>query len=382
MYLPKIFPRRPIVISKGENEFLWDINGKKYIDCVGGNGVALIGHCHPKVVKEIKRQAEQLLICPTIFYNDIRAKLAEKIAKITPKHLTRSFFSNSGTETVECALKLAMKYQGPEKNEFIAMKGGFHGRTMGSLSATWKRKYKKSFSPLLTTFKHAEFGDIDDIKSLITDKTSAVITEIILGEGGIIIPQQDFHKQLRELCNEKDILLIIDEVQTGLGRTGKLFAFQHYGIEPDILCLAKGTAGGVPIGVTISSDEIFSSMKQGDHYSTFGGNPLACAAALATLNVITEDRLYDRSFDLGKYFLDKLKEILENNRIIRDIRGKGLFVAVETRLRIKKFVLRAIKEGLLLLTSGISTIRMLPPLTISKESLDSVIRILNSILIK
>jgi predicted acetylornithine/succinylornithine family transaminase len=378
-HMPNIFPRRPVVITKGEGEFVWDLNGSRYIDCVGGNGVGLIGHCHPKLVEAIKNQVENLLICPTIFYNDKRAQLAEKIGKITPKSLTRSFFSNSGAESVECALKLALKYQGDEKNEFIAMKEGFHGRTMGALSATWKMKYKKSFEPLITNFKHAEFNSIDEIKSLITEDTCAVITEIIQGEGGIILPEPGFHEQLREICTEKGVLLIIDEVQTGFGRTGKLFAFNHHGIEPDILCLAKGAAGGIPIGITVSSDEIYSKMKQGDHYSTFGGNPVACAAALATINIILDEDLPNKSEVNGKYFLESLQDELKENRIIREIRGKGLFVAVETRLRIKKFVINAIKKGLLLLTSGVSTIRMLPPLNIKKESLDEIIQILSEI---
>lgn len=377
--MPNIFPRRPVVITKGKGEFVWDINGSRYIDCVGGNGVGLIGHCHPKLVEAIKNQVEDLLICPTIFYNDKRAKLAEKVSEITPKALTRSFFSNSGAESVECALKLALKYQGEKKNEFIAMKEGFHGRTMGALSATWKMKYKKSFEPLITNFKHAEFNNIDDVKSLITEDTCAVITEIIQGEGGIILPEPGFHEELREICTEKGVLLIIDEVQTGFGRTGKLFAFKHHNIEPDILCLAKGAAGGIPVGITVSSDEIYSKMKQGDHYSTFGGNPVACAAALATIDIILDEDLPKKSELNGKYFLENLQEELKENRIIREIRGKGLFVAVETRLRIKKFVLNAIKKGLLLLTSGVSTIRMLPPLNIKKESLDEIIQILSEI---
>jgi len=380
LYSPKIFPRRPIVLVKAEAEFVWDIQGKKYIDCAGGNGVALIGHCHPEVIKAIKEQLEQLVICPTIYYNDKRAKLVEKIAELTPKSLSVSFLSNSGTESVEAAIKLARKYQGPHRYEIIAMSGGFHGRTYGSLSATWKENYKKPFEPVVPGFKHAEFGNIESVKSLITDKTCAIITEIIQGEGGVILPPQGFHEELRELCDKHNILLIIDEVQTGFGRTGKLFAFEHHKIEPDILCLAKGIANGIPIGITVSTEEIFSKLKQGDHFSTFGGNPLSCAAALATIDVIIKEKLPEKSKEMGKYLLTSLNNSLSNSKIIRNIRGKGLFIAIETRLRIKKFILESIKEGLLLLTSGVSTIRMLPPLNIKKESIDTAVSILSKIL--
>jgi len=379
-HIPAIFPRRPIVLIKAQDEFVWDVEGKKYIDCAGGNGVALVGHCHPKVTKAIQKQASELLVCPTIYFNDKRALLAKKINDLTPKHLTRSFFSNSGTESVEAAIKLVRKYQGKDKNEIISMTGGFHGRTFGSLSATWKINYRRPFEPLVPGFKHAKFGDIDDVRSNINKKTGAIITEIIQGEGGVILPPPEFHKELRELCDEKDLLLIIDEVQTGFGRTGKLFAFQHYGIEPDILCLAKGVAGGIPIGITVSSDEIYSKLSQGDHFSTFGGNPLACAAALSVIDIVINEKLPEKSRQLGDYLLDELKENLSESKLIRDIRGKGLFVAIETRIRIKKFILEAIKKGILLLTSGISTIRMLPPLIIKKESLAIVINKLTDIL--
>ena len=379
-YIPKIFPRRPVILTRGKGSIVWDSQGKKYIDCVGGNGVALVGHCHPKVTEEIKSQAEKLLICPTIFYNNKRAQLSQKIKDLTPKNLTRSFFSNSGTESVEAAIKLARKSQGKDKYEIVSMTGGFHGRTFGALSATWKKKYKTPFEPLTPGFKHATFGDIESVKSKINEKTCAIITEIIQGEGGVILPPPSFHKELRELCDEKEILLIIDEVQTGLGRTGKLFAFQHYDIVPDILCLAKGAAGGVPIGITVSSDSIFSKMQQGEHFSTFGGNPLACAASLATLDVIINEKLPKRSKELGDYFIKNLKNNLADNNLIREIRGKGLFIAIEMRVRIKKFLLDAIEKGLLLLSSGISTIRMLPPLTINKEIIDQILQIITEIL--
>ncbi|MFX0133185.1 MAG: aspartate aminotransferase family protein, partial [Candidatus Hodarchaeota archaeon] len=259
--------KRPIEIIRGKGVYLYDKNGNEYIDCIGGNGVAIIGHSHPKLVEAIKKQAEKLIICPTLLYNDVRAKLYKKLAEITPDPLLKSFLSNSGAESVECAIKIAKRYTG--KPEIIAMKHAFHGRTSGALSATWNPKYKKPFEPLVPKFKHVPFGDVEAIKNAISEETAAIIVEPIQGEAGVIIPPTNFLKELREVCNEKNVLLIIDEVQTGFGRTGKLFAsFGHWGVVPDILCLAKAVSSGIPMGVTIAKPKIFDSIKPGEHYST------------------------------------------------------------------------------------------------------------------
>ena len=248
--------KRPIEIVKGKGVYLYDKSDNKYIDCIGGNGVAIIGHSHPRLIEAIKKQAEKLIICPTLFYNEIRAKLYKKLAEITPDPLLKSFLSNSGAESVECAIKLAKRHTG--KPEIIAMKHAFHGRTSGALSATWNPKYKKPFEPLVPKFKHVPYGNIGAIKKNITEETAAIITEPIQGEAGVIIPPNDFLKELREVCDENNIILIIDEVQTGFGRTGKLFAcYGHWNVVPDILCLAKAVSGGIPMGVTIAKPEIY-----------------------------------------------------------------------------------------------------------------------------
>ncbi len=371
--------KRPIEIIKGKGVFLYDKDGNKYIDCIGGNGVAIIGHSHPKLVEAIKKQAEKLIVCPTLLYNDMRANLYKKLAEITPDPLSKSFLSNSGAESVECAIKLAKRHTG--KPEIIAMKHAFHGRTSGALSATWNPKYKKPFEPLVPKFKHVPFGDIEAIKNNISKETAAIILEPIQGEAGVIIPPKDFLKELREVCNEKNVVLIIDEVQTGFGRTGKLFAcYGHWNVVPDILCLAKAVSGGIPMGVTIAKPEIFDSVKTGEHYSTFGGNPLASAAALASIDIIIGENLPKKAEENGKYFLDQLQTQLGGNRLIRDIRGMGLMIAIELRLKVKKYILDAVKKGVLFLTSGKTTIRLLPPLILEKREIDKVIDIIEQIL--
>ena len=377
-YLPSIFGRRPIVLEKGKGSLVWDSNGKEYIDCVGGNGVCLIGHSHPKLISAIHTQAEQLITSAYLFYNEQRAILAEKLAKLTPNPLETVFFSNSGAESVECALKLARKATG--KKDIVAMKKGFHGRTFGALSATWNPKYRTPFQPLVPGFTHVPFGDIKAIKDAVTDETAAIITEAVQGEGGVILPPEGFLPDLRDLCDAKNILLIIDEVQTGLGRTGSFLACQHWNVVPDILCLAKGIAGGIPLGATIASQELFKKLKTGEHYSTFGGNPLACAAANATLDIIQGEKLVERSKKMGEYFLKKLEDDVKSLRIVRELRGLGLILALDLRLKHKEYVLKALEKGLLLLTSGSTTIRILPPLNIPQELIDQIITILQEVL--
>jgi predicted acetylornithine/succinylornithine family transaminase len=378
-YIPSIFPRRPIVITKGKGSIVWDLEGKEYIDCVGGNGVCLIGHSHPKLITAIKEQAEQLIVSPLLFYSEQRAKLSEKLAQLTPNPLEKTFFSNSGAESVECALKVARKYT--EKKGIIAMKNGFHGRTFGALSATWNPKYRDPFQPLVPGFTHVPFGDLEAVKNAISDDTAAIITEAVQGEGGVIPAPEGFLAGLRELCDKKNILLIIDEVQTGLGRTGEFLACQHWKVAPDILCLAKGIAGGIPLGATISSSEIFGRLKSGEHYSTFGGNPLACAAANASLDIIQEENLVAKSKSVGAYFLKRIQEESKDLRIIKEVRGLGLILAIDLRLKHKAYTLKAMEKGLLLLTSGTTTIRMLPPLNIPQELVDRIISILKDILV-
>jgi len=375
-YSAGIYSKRPIIIVKGKGSRVWDIEGREYIDCVGGFGVAIVGHSNEKVVEAICEQAKQIIVCPTVFYNDKRAEMLRLVAEITPKELSKTFLSNSGTEAVECALKIARKYTG--KKEFIAMKRAFHGRTMGSLSATWKKKYKKNFEPLVPGFKHATFNNLDSVQDLITNNTAAIIVEPVQGEGGVYVADYDFVKGLRDIADDKDILLIFDEIQTGFGRTGKMFALEHYNITPDILCIGKGMAGGLPIGATVAKPEIFESLDKGEHGSTFGGNPVVAAAAIAAIKYIINNKLPEHAKIKGEYLLDKLRRIESN--VIREVRGIGLMIGIELRFPVKKYILEALKKGVLIHSSGINTLRMLPPLIITYEEIDMVIEVLEEVL--
>lgn len=368
--------RRPIEIVRGKGAKVWDSEGNEYVDCVGGFGVAIVGHCNEAVVKAINEQTQRLITNPYIFYNDVRAKLYEKLAGITPNGLSRMFLCNSGTESVECALKIARRYTG--RKEIIAMKRGFHGRSMGSLSATWNPKYRKSFEPLVPGFKHARFNDLEDVKELMADDTAAVIIEPVQGEGGVYPATKTFIQGLRELCDENQTLLIFDEVQTGFGRTGKMFALEHFDIVPDILCLNKGMAGGVPMGATIAKPEIFESLDKSEHMSTMGGNPLVCAASVATIDFILENNLPGNAAKLGSHFIEQLRNI--QSITVREVRGLGLMIGIDLRFPIMEYILEAMKRGVLLYSAGINTLRMLPPLVIKKQEIDRVVEVLGEVL--
>ncbi|MEM1798228.1 MAG: aspartate aminotransferase family protein, partial [Candidatus Jordarchaeales archaeon] len=378
-YLANTYAKRPLVIVRGRGALLWDLNGREYIDCVGGHGICVVGHCHPKVVEAIKMQAEKLITCPGMFYNDARAELLEKLVNIAPRGLSRVFLSNSGAEAVECAIKLARKYTG--KKGIIATVRGFHGRTMGALSATWEAKYRKPFEPLVPGFSHVTFGDAEAVRKAIDSDTAAVIVEPVQGEGGVHVAPEGYLKELRELCDEKDVLLIFDEVQTGFGRTGRMFACMHWNVTPDIMAVAKAIAGGIPMGATLAREDIMLSLQETEHGSTFGGNPLACAAASATIDVIVNEKLPERAEKLGRLLKDKLEEIKERSKIVREVRGLGLMVGVELKLRCKEYVLKAMEKGVLLLTSGLNVIRLLPPLVIEEEHIEKVTQVLSEVLV-
>lgn len=372
------YAKRPVVIVRGKGALVWDTEGREYIDCVAGHGVNITGHCHPKIVEAIKMQAEKLISCSGILYNDARAEVVEKIAKIVPKGLTRTFLSNSGTEAVECALKLARKYTG--KKEIIVTVKGFHGRTLGALSATWEKRYREPFEPLVPGFTHVKFGDADAVREAINENTAAVMVEPVQGEAGVNPAPESYLKELREICDENNVLLIFDEVQTGFGRTGEMFACMHWKVAPDVMTMAKGIAGGVPMGATVAKEEVMNSLKESEHASTFGGNPLACAAANATIDVIIEEKLPQRSKQLGSYLKEKLEAIKENSQIIREIRGLGLMIGIDIRFKVKDYILKSLEKGLLVLTSGLTTIRLLPPLVIEKEQVNKTAAILAEIL--
>ena len=355
------------------------MNGKAYIDCMGGYGVSLIGHCHPKVVKAIKEQCERLITCHGSLYNDKRAELLEKLAKIAPRGLNKIFLSNSGAEAVECAIKIAVKYTG--KNEIISMVRGFHGKTLGALSATWNPKYRGAFKQLLSPkFKFVPFGKLERIEGAITEDTAAVIVEPVQGEGGVHVAPQGYLEGLRKLCDEHEIILIFDEVQTGFGRTGRMWASEHWGVAPDVMCVAKAMGGGMPIGATVARGDVMGSLKIGEHTSTFGGNPLACAAASATIDVIIEEKLAERARELGGKFKGVLQNMVSEFRILREVRGLGLMIGLEARVDTRDVLLKALEKGVILLYSGRNVIRFLPPLVISMEQLEKVAEVLEDIL--
>ena len=349
------FNRLPVAIKKGRGMYLYDVNDKRYLDMFAGIAVNSLGHCHPEVVKTIREQSEILIHTSNWFYTLPQLELAQLLVKITG--LKRAFITNDGTEAVETAIKLARKTTG--KGEIIAMKNAFHGRTLGALSLTWGERYRKPFLPLVPEMKFVEYNDVDALERSITDKTAAVIVEPIQGESGVIIPDDNYLKEVRELTEEREVLLILDEIQTGFGRTGKMFAFQHSGIEPDILCLAKGLGGGFPIGATLFSCNDF---EPGEHGGTFIGNPLACAVAKTVVRVIMEKKLVKNSERLGSYLL---RELRERNL---SVRGKGLMIGIDVSDG-KRSVLDLIEKGVLTIYSG-NTVRVLPPLIIEKKHAD------------
>jgi acetylornithine/LysW-gamma-L-lysine aminotransferase len=375
--MANLYWKRGVVASKGKGALLWDLDGREYIDCTSNYGVAIVGHCHPRVVEAVKLQAEQLMSCHGAYFNEARSSFLEKLSKIAPKELTRTYLSNSGTEAVEFALKLAKKKT--SKTEIVAMMNAFHGKSLGSLSATWKKKYKEGFGPMVPGNKHAPYGNIEKIREAITPDTAAIIAEPIQGEGGINLPPQGFLKQLHELCDEKNVLLIFDEIQTGMGRTGKMFACQHEGVVPDIMCISKGVASGLPLGATMAKDDIMSAVGVGDHSSTFGGGPIQCAAAAATIDVLLEEKLPEKAAQNGEYILSKLREMGSQNKVIRETRGMGLMIGVETRFEIINVMNRCQEKGVLTLEAGRNILRLLPPLVITQTQIDKVLTTLTNV---
>ncbi len=377
-YLANVFSKKPVVITRGKAATLWDINGKEYVDCASSYGVAALGHCHPKIVAAIKEQAEQLITCHSCYYNDKRAEFITKLVAITPKGLDKAFLSNSGAESVECAIKLARKATG--KTEIIALMGSFHGKTMGALSATWDKKYREPFMPLIPDIKHVAPDNADKIREAITEKTAAVLMEPIRGEGGIRVPPDGYLQAVREICNEKGVLLIFDEVQAGFGRTGKLFACQNWNVTPDIMCLAKPFAGGLPIGITIAKESIMSAFKVGEHSTTFSGSPLVCAAGCAAIDALLEEKLAEKVAVNGAYFKSKLLELAAKHKIVKEVRGLGLMLGMELRYDVYGVLMKALGKGLLVLDAGKTVVRILPPLVITKEQIDKAVAILDEVL--
>lgn len=379
-FMGNIYQRFPVTIERGLGAHVWDANGKEYIDCMGGYGVALVGHCNPRVVQAIKNQIEKIITVHSSLYNKTREEFLEKLVKISPKSLSQVYLNNSGTEAVEAAIKFARKFTG--KKKMIAMNGSYHGKSLGALSVTFNQKYRKSFEPLVDTVNFSSFGDIEALRAIADSDTAMIILEPIQGESGINVAPDGFLQQVRKLCDEKGIVLVFDEIQAGLGRTGKMWASQHWDTVPDIMCLAKGIAGGVPMGATLVRPDILATINKGEQSSTFGGNPLSCAAGIGAIDALTEDKLVENADKNGKIFREGLERLKEKHKIIREIRGKGLMIGVEMKFEVKDILFDGIANNLLLLYSGKNILRLLPPLVISESDINKALETLDAILTK
>ncbi len=369
--------KRPLTIVRGQGAWLWDANGNRYIDCIGGHGAASIGHSHPQVVAAISEQSGRLMLCPDSLYNDQRARLLARLAEISPAGMDRAFLCNSGTEAVEAALKFARISTG--RTGIIAARMGFHGRTFGSLSATWRPQYRRPVEPLVPDFSHVLYNDLAALDAVIDDRTAAVLLEVIQGEGGLVSADPDFLQGAERLCHERAALLILDEVQTGVGRTGRWWACQHYGVTPDLMPIAKALGGGYPIGACLIGPRV-NALPKGSHGSTFGGNPLACATALATLDVIEEEQLIERTAQRGAMLQEQLRSI--DSPLIREVRGRGFMVGLDLRIKVTP-VLKALQAGgILALPAGPTVLRLLPPLTISDDDLAHVVEAIAEVLME
>jgi len=377
-YMGNLYQRFPVTVEKGKGSHVWDINGKEYIDCMGGYGVALVGHQNERVTKAIKEQVDKIITVHSSLYNKTREEFLKTLIDLAPKGLSQVHLNNSGAEAVEAAIKFARKFTG--KKGMVAMKGSYHGKSLGALSLTFNPKYKKAFEPLVEKVSFASFGDIESVRDAIDDDTAFVILEPIQGESGIVVAPEGFLQDVRKLCDEKGILLIFDEIQAGLGRTGRLWACEHWNTVPDIMCLAKGIAGGVPMGATLVRPDILASISKGEHSSTFGGNPLSCAAGIAALKALTEDGLIKNSEKMGKIFIEGLEKLKENHSIIREVRGKGLMIGVELKFEVKDVLMNLIDRGVLMLYSGRNILRILPPLVITENDITKVLQTLDTVL--
>lgn len=377
-YLGHLYQRFPIVIDRGKGAKVWDDAGKEYIDCMAGYGVALVGHCNDRVVEAIKDQIEKLMVCHMSTYNTARSTMLRKLSKVVPSGLDKIFFSNSGAEAVETALKFSRKYSG--KPGVISMNGGYHGKTFGALSVTSSEKYRRPFEPLLDHIKFVPYGNARKLIDSIDDKTGTVILEPVQGESGIIVPPPGFIQEVREICSRHSLVLIFDEIQSGFGRTGKMWAAENWNTIPDVVCVAKGIAGGFPMGLTITRPEIMESMKIGEHSSTFAGNPLGCAAASASIDALVLDGLIQNSADTGHYFKDLLVQLKEKHKIVREVRGLGLMLALELRFDVRNILMDGISNGILMLYSGRNIIRLLPPLLIDRELVSKFVATLDKLL--
>ena len=382
-YIAHTYKRQPVTLVKGRGMFVWDSKGKRYMDFVGGIAVCSLGHCHPAVVKAISNQAKKLMHVSNLYHIQPQAELAALLAKIAPGSIDKFFFCNSGAESVEAAMKLAVKHT--KRERMISMQGSFHGRTTTTVSATWKLSYREPYKALCpNVFDFVPFNDLSAVEAAIGDQTAAVIVEPVQGEGGVNIPSDDYLPGLRKICDENDILLICDEVQTGIGRTGKWFACEHWGVTPDVITMAKALGGGFPIGCMGAKAEVMNSFVPGDHASTFGGNPLACSASKATIETMQRLKLPQHVAKMGKYFVARLNEIAENHDCVKEVRGIGLLVGMEMteKSTADAVVTKARENGFLINCTAEKVLRFVPPLIVEQKHIDRLISELERIIEK
>ena len=365
-YALEVFPKRDITVVRGEGACVWDDEGRRYIDCVGGIGVASVGHANPAVAEAVAEQARVLVSCPGIFYNDVRARLLAELASIAPAGLTRAFLCNSGAEAVEAAIKFARLATG--RTGVVSAMRGFHGRTLGALSATHKKEYREPFGPLVPGFSFVPFNHVEKLRAAVDEDTAAVIIEPVQGEGGVRPASPDYLRAARRTCDEAGAVLVFDEIQTGFCRTGRMFACDRYGVAPDVLCLAKAIAGGVPLGAVVAPERL--QPPPGRHGTTFGGNPLACAAALAAIRFMRDERLDERAEALGARFSERYDR--HRPARVRAVRQVGLMIGVELRERCRPYLEPLAERGVLALPAGTTVIRLLPPLVITEAQIDEV----------
>ena len=374
----------PISIVRGRGSRVYDLEGREYLDFVAGIAVNTLGHAHPDLVAAIQKQAQHLLHASNLYYTEPQVKLAK--ALVDHSFAKKVFFCNSGAEANEAAIKLVRRYahqkHGPDRYEIITMLNSFHGRTMATLTATGQEKVQKGFEPLVPGFRYVPLNDLPELEKALSSKTAAVMLEPVQGEGGVHVADRTYLKGLRELCRRHDVLLVFDEVQTGMGRTGTLFAYEQLGVHPDIMTLAKGLGGGVPIGACLATDEVAAAFSPGAHASTFGGNPLACAAALAVLRVLLEGRVLEQSRRMGDYLAKGLLDLKDRLHIVKDVRGLGLLQGMELTIEGKPVVDDCLARGLLINCTMERVLRFVPPLIITQHEIDRLLDTLSQVLIK
>ncbi|MBI4561246.1 MAG: aspartate aminotransferase family protein [Candidatus Rokubacteria bacterium] len=374
--------RYPICLVRGEGVRVWDSDGKEYLDFTGGISVVALGHCHPRVVGTIREQAATLIHCSNYFHIPQQIQLAKLLCDHS--FADRVYFSNSGAEANETAIKLARKHAkerlSSDRSEIITMRGGFHGRTLATVTATAQEKYHHGFEPLVPGFKYVPYNDLRAVERAIDSRTAAVMVEPLQGEGGINVPDDGYLPGLRKLCDETGVLLILDEIQTGMGRTGKLWAYEHSGVAPDVMTLAKALANGIPIGATLATEAVASAFKPGSHGTTFGGNPFATAVGLTTLRTVLEEQLPERAGRIGRFLTERLDAMRPTHPLIRQVRGKGLLIGIELSDPAAAVVTECRERGLLVLTAGDNVVRLAPPLTAEQPSVERALAILDSAL--